>query len=70
MNTWTSFVKIWTVCNYYEFNANSLTFWDLYYLFFDLEFDAMDGGNFKSDFRDLICNELSDILQAYYIFLE
>ena len=36
MNTWTSFVKIWTVSNC-EFNANFVTFWGLYHLLFALE---------------------------------
>ena len=36
MSIWTSYVKIWSVCNL-EFNANSLTFWGLYHLSFDLE---------------------------------
>ena len=36
MSTWTSFVELWTVCNC-DFNANFLTFLDLYHLLVSLD---------------------------------
>ena len=62
MSNWTSFVKIWKVSNC-EFNANFLTFLDLYHLLYDLETIRYD--LYKCIERSYILHSLS-ILKTFY----